>query len=250
MLNILVIEDDVIDQLALSRLIKKNDLNCSLTIADKIEESKLLLEANNYDLVICDLNLPDGKAFDLKKYIDRQPFILLSGYLEQEIIDKSLAYGAIQVLQKSSELDQLRSILNLIQHMLEKRSSTSTVSTPPENKASDFNIHNLLTTFDQQKEPVVEILEAILTETPKMIEEIIAAIEAGDREMIKRIAHRLKSNYIMIGLREQHKIAEQIEKESVTAEFKNLQEKMLDLKEQLIPVYPELKMALSSLNNN
>lgn len=250
MLNLLIIEDDVIDQLALTRLVKKNNLACKIQVAVKIDEARQLLQNQTFDIVICDLNLPDGKAFDLGELIKKQAFILLSGHLEDEIVELAKAYGAVQVLQKSSELTQLTSVQDLIVQMLNEQQIQKTKMQRINSQKAKFNLQNLMNTFDNQTEPVSEIIEAILDQTPKMLEEIQSAIDEQKRSSIKLLAHRLKSNYIMIGLKEQHKLAEQIELESTVSDLKKINSDLHHLRLSLAPIYPELQNALRQLKNN
>jgi len=199
MLKILVIEDDIIDQLTLKRLIKKNNLDCEITASMKIQEAISLMTNINYDLVICDLNLPDGRAFDLGALIKKQNFILLSGHLEQEIIDEALQLGAIQVLQKSSELNQLRSVINLIEQMSTASAIDSKKEMLPKanfkSSSNKFDLQPLLQIFNHQIEPVTATLNDFLNEKNKMKEEILLAKNSKDRDQIKFIAHKLKSRY-------------------------------------------------------
>lgn len=250
MLKLLIIEDDVIDQLALTRLVKKNNLACEITISVKIEDAKYLLETKAFDLVICDLNLPDGKAFDLGDLIRNQAFVLLSGHLEEEIIQLANEHGAIQVLQKSSELTQLTSVRQLIINLLNEKVDSTPLSSLNTKISNTFNLQKLLTTFDHKPEPVIEIIEAILEHTPKMLDNMQTEVSNSNRNSIRLLAHRLKSNYIMIGLKEQHKMAENIELHSSQDELPTIQRKILALKKSLKPIYPELMLALKNLKSN
>ena len=250
MLKVLIIEDDVIDQLALTRLIKKNGLNCKVTVAMKIHEAVKLMDTHSFDLVICDLNLPDGKAFDLKELIRKQPFILLSGHIDPDIIKEATHFGAIKILQKSSDLMQLTSISSLIKSMLDQQ--------PEENAApvcksqpvcSKFNIGLLMKTFDQKINEVSEIIELFLLGNPKLISDIFSAIRSEDKASAKMMLHRLKSNCRMIGLKEQQLIAERIEYLTEQEKTTVLESEMEGLKFSLESVLPELKAALAELKS-
>lgn len=252
MLKLLIIEDDIIDQLTLTRLIKKNNLDCKITVSMQIQEAKSIMQSQNFDLVICDLNLPDGKAFDLGELISKQAFILLSGHLEQEIIDTAIRLGAIQVLQKSSELIQLRSILYLIQLMLSEKMEHP--APPPEKPkltapTSRFNLQPLMKAFNNHIESVAGTLEDFLNEKANMNLEIQTAKQSENRKSIKFVAHKLKSRCALIGLKTQQKIAEKIELESGEIDMLSLTSDMQKLNDSLEAVYPELEQVLHQLRN-
>ena len=249
MLKLLIIEDDIIDQLTLTRLIKKNDLECKVTVTMKIQEAKALMEASSFDLVICDLNLPDGKAFDLNQLIRKQPFILLSGYLEPDIIKQAKSSGAIQVLQKSSELTQLSSILNLIKKMEGKENISSSKNVSNKQTFSKFNIQRLMETFNHHIESVAGTIEDFLNEEKNMNDEIQMAEQSGDRERIRFISHKIRSRCVLIGLKEQEIIAQNIEVNSKSADIENLKAELQKLNNSLHSIYPELKEVLIELKN-
>ena len=249
MLKILIIEDDVIDQLALTRLIKKNGLNCEVTVAMKIHESIKLIDANNFDLVICDLNLPDGKAFDLKELIRKQAFVLLSGHIDPDIIKEATHFGAIKVLQKSSDLMQLTFISELIKSMLDEEREKKPAPIETDHPVcSKFNIAQLMKTFDQNVTEVSEIIELFVHTNPQLISDIFSAIRSEDRGSAKMMLHRLKSNCRMIGLKEQQLIAERIEYLTSHENMPLLEKEIKALKFSLESILPELKAALSELN--
>ncbi len=248
MLEVLLIEDDIIDQLTLSRLIKKNKLECSLTTAVTIEEARTKMQSKVFDLVVCDLNLPDGLAFDLGNLINKQPFILLSGHLDEENIHTAKQHGAIQVLQKSSDLRQLTSIQDLIKSMLEKQpGQENTVISIKKPLYYKFNVHKLLQIFDQQSSEVINILELFLNENPGKLQELDQAIATEDRTAIYHSAHKLKNNFNFLDLKHIHKIASSIENQCKVASFDQLRKQYNTLYELANAIYPEIDFAIREL---
>lgn len=248
MLQVLLIEDDIIDQLALSRLTKKNKLVCSLTTALEIKGAAQLLQSKNFDLVICDLNLPDGIAFDLGPLIKKQPFILISGHVDSEIIEKAKQHGAVEVLQKSSDLRQLSAIQCLIQSLAEKHPDYQASEADLEIPDNDqFNIQRMLQFFDQNPSEVVNILELFLEDNPLKFKELLLAIEREDRESIYIVAHKLKSNFNFLGLSSVQKLAKKLEAESKSTSLEQLKNYAYTLQQHAQAVYPEIQLALQVL---
>jgi DNA-binding NarL/FixJ family response regulator len=248
MLQVLLIEDDIIDQLTLSRLIKKNKLQCKLTTATKIEEASSILKHHNFDLVICDLNLPDGIAFDLGPFIKKQAFVLLSGHIEPEIVVEAKRYGAIEVLQKNSDLKQLTAIQDLIQSMIiDTQMQQPFRSTLQVSNKNQFNIHKLLQLFDQNSSEVINILELFLEENTDKINELEQAINQEDRDYIHFVAHKLKSNFNLLGLESAQDLVQKILRESQVSTFNQLRNDFELLKKKVSVSYSEITLALKEL---
>ena len=63
--KILLVEDDLIDQMAFKKMIRNMELNYDFSIVGSAEEAAAAVEGNSYDLVITDYLLGDGTAFDV-----------------------------------------------------------------------------------------------------------------------------------------------------------------------------------------
>lgn len=114
MVNILIVEDDV----ALSNGIKlalKNDDFCFFQAYD-IKTAIELLSDDNYNLVLLDVNLPDGSGFDLLTNIRKRsnvPVIILTANNMELDIVTGLEMGADDYITKPFSLMVLRARVNL-----------------------------------------------------------------------------------------------------------------------------------------
>ena len=79
--------------------------------ATSLAEARTLCDLETFDVLVCDMNLPDGSGLDLLPQLaDRPPRlggIIVSGYNTDEDIDRSLAAGYQAHLGKPVELDRL-----------------------------------------------------------------------------------------------------------------------------------------------
>ncbi|MCD4795907.1 MAG: PAS domain S-box protein [Candidatus Cloacimonetes bacterium] len=93
-IRVLLVEDDIIDQMAFKRLVKSKDLPYDYQIADSVAKAIDLLKNNSYDIVITDFNLGDGTAFDIFDSIIDTPFIFSTGAGDEEVAVKAMQAGA------------------------------------------------------------------------------------------------------------------------------------------------------------
>jgi two-component system CheB/CheR fusion protein len=86
-LRILLVEDHHSTHTTLAELLTER--GHAVSEAESLAQARALAKANKFDLVICDLGLPDGRGYDLMRELKREsslPGIALSGYgMEMDI---------------------------------------------------------------------------------------------------------------------------------------------------------------------
>ena len=102
-LRILLVEDDIIDQMAFKRMISLEDPTYIYTLAGSTVEAKDILQEKKFDIVIIDYNLGDGTAFDIVNLIVDTPIIIVTGVGDEEMAVKALKAGAFHYLVKDRE---------------------------------------------------------------------------------------------------------------------------------------------------
>lgn len=118
--TVLVVEDfqDTVD--ILRRLLERNDY--SVVSALSLTEARKKLTETKADIVVLDINLPDGSGLDLLHEIREvdsdMPVIMLTAYSEIENAIRSLKEGVDDFIPKPFENNYL---LHSIQNSLEKR---------------------------------------------------------------------------------------------------------------------------------
>lgn len=112
-MKILIVEDDI----ALSNGIKSALQNeqTTIKIAHTIKDAKELCITNSFDLIILDINLPDGNGLDFLTWVKKSfsmPVILLTcNDLDSDIV-KGLETGADDYITKPFSLAVLRARVN------------------------------------------------------------------------------------------------------------------------------------------
>lgn len=118
MINVLVIEDDEILNSGLCYNLQKREI-CPFS-AFSMEEARRVISKENFDLIILDVNLPDGSGFDFANEIIKScpaPFIYLTAHnLEEEII-QGLRQGADDYITKPFNI---RIVMEKIQAVLRR----------------------------------------------------------------------------------------------------------------------------------
>ena len=248
-MNVLLIEDNLIDIMAFNRILKKESLICNLDVVKNIRTAKQFLNRNKYNLIVCDLNLPDGTAFDLTAFFAENDFVLISGYVDAELVKKASQAGINRVISKSSDLKQLTEMLNLLRQKAGVKLKTRKLS----DKLLEKEQHNsvlahLKRIFDNNPLYITDIIQSYLDENPKLITRLNLASEINDKQQIIKTAHRLKSGYMLMGLKELEHLAADLEVDCPT-ESEILNKKIQSIADLSQQSYHALNLALLELNS-
>lgn len=123
MYNLLLVEDDL--SLADSLVYYLRNENFNITLSNSIETSLELLESTKFDLIILDINLPDGNGINLCKKIRQTsdiPLIFLTAMDEESDIIKGLDIGADDYITKPFKARELLSRINsILRRMFNKK---------------------------------------------------------------------------------------------------------------------------------
>ncbi len=121
-LTILLVEDDLVDQLAFTRLVKESNLPYQSSLASSFSEAQSILNSKLFDFVILDLNLGDGIALYLVKTLEQQntPFLITTASGNEEIAVKAMKMGASDYLIKDID----RHYFNMLPITIEKAIET------------------------------------------------------------------------------------------------------------------------------
>ncbi len=119
-INVLFVEDDEIDKLALERHIEKECLPIEYSIVKSIKDAKLELVNKKFDIVVSDFMVLDGTAFDLIDEFNKKelPFIVITGGGSEEIAVKAMKSGAQDYLIKDPNRNYLKFLFVSIENVL------------------------------------------------------------------------------------------------------------------------------------
>ncbi len=136
MYNILVIEDDEILNAGICFNIQNN--NWQTISSYNIKDAKNIIKESKVDLILLDVNLPDGNGFEFSKIIKEKfniPFVFLTAHnLDDEVL-KGLELGADDYITKPFNI---KILLKKIELILNRNSS----------EISEFSIKDLVINFE------------------------------------------------------------------------------------------------------
>ena len=139
--TILIIEDDITLNKGIMLTLRQNDIN--IKQAFTLEDSRNILKKEKIDLIILDVNLPDGNGFDFCKEIREKstiPIIFLTACDMELDIVTGLELGADDYITKPFSLMVLRARVMVALRRLENKNTNNKI-----------NIDNLILDFDKME---------------------------------------------------------------------------------------------------
>ena len=124
--RILIADDEPAHVAAISRALKGSPLAVEIMVAKSLQEYRSLAAGNQPDLVLIDLNLPDGTAMEVLTFPPEAapfPILVMTSYGSEQIAVDTIKAGALDYVVKSTEniaelphtLERARREWNLLQ---------------------------------------------------------------------------------------------------------------------------------------
>ncbi len=122
-LKVLLIEDDLIDQMAFKRAVKEQNLPYEYTVADSVSVAAKILDNEEFNVVISDFALGDGNLFDIMDMIVQKdiPIIVTTGTGDEETAVKAIKGGADDYMIKDPDRNYLNILDTTIDKALERK---------------------------------------------------------------------------------------------------------------------------------
>jgi CheY-like chemotaxis protein len=114
-LRILVVEDHSDTLQALSRLL--NHFGHEISVADGAQNALKLIDSKEFDVVLCDIALPDGNGYDVIAQAKRKrpiKAVALTGFSATEDVERGREAGFDFHLTKPVDFHELRAVLGQI----------------------------------------------------------------------------------------------------------------------------------------
>ena len=114
-LRILVVEDHSDTLEALSRLL--SHFGHEISVADRAQNALNIIDSEEFDVVLCDIALPDGSGYDvIAQAKRRRPIkaVALTGFGTSEDVERGREAGFDFHLTKPVDFHELRAVLGQI----------------------------------------------------------------------------------------------------------------------------------------
>ena len=115
-MNILIVEDEFMVAKRLTRLSQKIVVSSNIQHANNLDDAELLIDKNDFDLVLLDLNLNNRSGFDLLKSASAASFqtIIVSANTDQAII--AFEFGVVDFVPKPFNEQRLTEAFDRLIH--------------------------------------------------------------------------------------------------------------------------------------
>ena len=262
-LRLLLAEDNLVNQkLAVTQLRR---LGHSVAVASNGRETLQALLREPFDAVFLDCQMPELDGYETAREIrrleadrklgNRPPAFLIALTANAMAGDreKCLAAGMDEFLTKPLDLDQLPGVLNRAVGMPSPETAASSdagpLATPLRPAATETlpildptlldSLRNLR--FEGEPDPVIEIIDLFLRDTPCRLEEARSAAERRDAPGVQAPAHTLKGSANNLGARRLGAAAGSLEQQASTGRWDQIEPLLAAVAEELRRLTPELE---------
>ncbi|MBS4538371.1 response regulator transcription factor [Clostridium sp. D2Q-11] len=207
MSQILLVEDD--KALAMGIEFTLNEKGYIVHTGSTLEEGKKLYDKESIDLILLDINLPDGSGYDLCRYIRTSsdvPIVFLTALDEEVNIVLGLDIGGDDYITKPFRVGELLSRIRAILRRTSKNDNIDAIY-----KSGDLNINTATAHIDKNGEEInltaleYKLLLIFINKSQQLLkrEEILKALTEGEEAFfdentlsvyIKRLREKIEDN--------------------------------------------------------
>jgi CheY-like chemotaxis protein len=233
--KVLVVEDNVVNQLVVKRMLEK--LNCEVTIAPNGQVALDLCGDRRFDLILLDVQMPvlDGfvTAGELRRReagAEHTPIVALTAHAMQGDRERCLAAGMDDYLSKPIRPEELRSMVNKF----------TPLQTPSPDKLLDWKKARHMTGDD----PVLldELAGLLCQTTEAELLELQAASTQRDFARAAECLHKLRGSVSVFGTKTLLDELAALEFDAVSNPAQNIEERIRHSTEQLITFVRQLSL--------
>ena len=200
--RIIMAEDYPMNQLLAKSLFDKWGLH--LTIVENGKELLNDLNTNTYDIILMDIQMPEMDGLEATRKLRqrgiRTPVIAITAHAFAEEQEQCIKSGMNDFISKPFKEKDLKEKLITFLHL--KPDDIQTIRkhtpTPISNDISYFKLNYIKEMGAGDKRFTIDMLEMFLQQVPKSLNDIIKALNQGNKKEISKYAHTLQSSFEII----------------------------------------------------
>ena len=212
--KILVVEDIALNQLLMRTLLEDFGFECDIVSNGKIAIERL--QANSYDIILMDLQMPEMNGFEATEFIRNKmnsniPIIALTADVTTSDMARCKAVGMDDYISKP--VDE-RILYSKIVGLLKKPDGARN---RPQKKSEEVaakkikltNLEYLKQRTKSNPKVIMEMISLYLEQTASLIVAIKHSLQGNDWPQVQAIAHKMIPSFLIMGISPDHETTAQ-----------------------------------------
>jgi signal transduction histidine kinase/CheY-like chemotaxis protein len=231
-LHILVAEDNLVNQKLAKRLLEKRGHR--VVLAGNGKEALTALEANTFDLVLMDVQMPEMDGLQAVEELRRReqqtgahcPVVAMTALAMKGDKERCLAAGMDGYLSKPIRPQELDAVLD---SYASAQPLPVPVAATAEAAAPTVNIEELMERIDGDRSLLAELAEIFRDDYPKQIRLAYEAMAVNDAAAVRKIGHSLKGASANLAATDASRLAAAVEAMGKSGDLSLLPAKLTEM---------------------
>lgn len=238
--KVLLVEDNLFNQLLAVKILE--NWHCKVETADNGLIATEKAEAQDFDLVLMDIQLPEMDGYQATAYIrtkikgprSKTPIIAMTAHAFAEEIEKCKKMGMDDYISKPFDENKLRGkIVRVLQ--INKQAPPGANGAVPDSAAgpkSCVELSYLRRISKSDAGFIIRMIDVFVEQTPRFLSSVKSCIDSRDLHELHKVLHRMKPSIAFMGITEldlltgilQKHIAEDLPHEQMNILFEKMKE--------------------------
>jgi CheY-like chemotaxis protein/HPt (histidine-containing phosphotransfer) domain-containing protein len=218
------------------------------------------LEAQTYDLVLMDVQMPEMDGFEATRMIrdphssvlnHNIPIIATTAHAMEGDIERCLAAGMSDYISKPIDPERLAAVVEkwlaprvhspTVEASVASTTTTDAALPGSANASMAFNRESFLTRMMSDEGFAREVATQFLAELPTLLSELKETVGQGDLESVWKQAHKMKGSAANVGGDALRDVASQLERASKAGDRSTIHDSVSDIERQAARLSAALK---------